>query len=182
MHLEYLFLLILGTLSIISSFCVAGNSYKLRTPPGGVHMNSLSMATKYFVFRLRACEHAFVNLTKRDTVVYTFEIGANNNERTHLYKLENGVRRQLTSAKTEGLLDCEVLRQLWVSFDEDTDGHRHLRFGQGGTPYESSVLFHTDIHPELVQGLIMGNDMPSGDAEWEFSRYAGTYHKNRNSK
>ena len=143
-----------------------------------MHNNDLRMARKNFKFKLRVCEDAYVyfleNSQDHNSMVYSLEIGANENTNTYLYKVTDGHYTQVANAETENIVDCEIMRSFWITFQEN-DGVRDIKFGRGSNLYESQILQYSDHDSAVIYGLSMGTSRLSDKANWEFSKFSGVY-------
>lgn len=153
----------------------SGNTFLVKTskenPTSMVHVPR----DKLFKFKMRSCESAKVTLLNDpadvDSTSYYFNIGAETNGKTQLYRNNNGTMELATEESTPSVLDCQYFDDYGITFD--INGTFELR--KGGDLSES-LLTYDDSEPLPVQALTLGSQNDEmNPAEFEFKRSTGLF-------
>ena len=157
------------------------DSYRIRSysQSSGDSNNMLTTRNTYFKFKVRSCRDALVELVGEpnnpDTVMYSIKMGAENNTKVIIYKVTDQVQDEKAQYSESNLIDCDLLREFWVSWTKDGDDTRSIDFGRGFEVGKLKLLTFLDREVVPVQGLRMAQTTEEPHADWEFSRYAGNY-------
>ena len=120
-----------------------------------------------FRFKVQACMEANIFLAQTPyykDVGAQIKIGTNNNGRTTIIPDVSNTG-QSESAETPRILDCDVMREFWISWDQNT-----IRAGYG-KPYEEEILSTSHAIEDIKAFSISTIDNVEGF--WEIHRKEG---------
>ena len=134
-------------------------------------MHHITMATErnYFMFNLKACEEAYVILSKDPGVsendAYQFVMGLESNSKSEIRKQSPDTETK--SFTTENILSCDETLPFWITW---TSGMFEL--GKGHTLGSDRLIEWRDTRPYDINGLSLASRHAT-PAEWDFFQDAG---------
>lgn len=152
---------------------ISGNTFLVKKSIGDPTTVLHIPSEKSFKFKLKGCEDAKVALMQspadHSSTAYYFEIGAQINSITRLFRLENDTWQDVVSEYTPFILDCKYFTEFWITFD--LNGTVSL---DKGPDISTSILTYDDPKPLPVHAVTFsGDEFDIEPAEFEFLRNSG---------
>ena len=146
--------------------------YTLYTPSRKSYQYMyMSTDSRFFVFRVKACNDAVIALSKEPGVVtdntYELVIGGEQNKAIYVRKIIAGTNETKRRMSRDNLLSCSEFRPFWVTWRSSI-----ITVGRGLTIGYENIFNWQDSEPMTVTGIALTTDM-GATGMWEIQQDQG---------
>ena len=124
----------------------------------------------YFLFKVRACTNAHIDLSSNPQLVdgFEYDIGFGTTDSNDI-SVTNVRTNNIVSSQKSNIVSCDAFRYFWIAWTSQM-----LHIGEGQIIREKQILLYAEVNNTLTPFQYVGLRGGQGsDVEWEFSQSSG---------